>query len=172
MALTRVTTRILEPVDFPDQDQHDGRSSHKKGNEEKNDNDLELNRTLSLVAPVKSKCIQQIPNGGLQAWLQVLGSFVLFHNTWGVTNAFGVFQTFYVNSGYIQSSPSDISIIGAIQAFCLLGFGLFTGPLFDKGYFYHLLAAGSFLTCFGVMMTSLCKEYWQVLLARKSPKQF
>ena len=170
MPLSRVATRILEPVDFPDQDQLDLKTSHENGDEEKNDNDLQLHQTLSLVAPPKSKCIQQIPNGGLQAWLQVLGSFVLFHNTWGVTNAFGVFQSFYVNTGYIQSSPSDISIIGAVQAFFLLGFGLLTGPLFDKGYFYHLLAAGSFLTVFGVMMTSLCKEYWQVLLARESPE--
>ena len=84
----------------------------------------------------------------------------------GVTNAFGVFQAFYTSSGYIQSSPSDISIIGAVQAFFLLGSGLITGPLFDRGYFYHLLAVGSFLTVFGMMMTSLCTEYWQVLLAR------
>jgi len=31
------------------------------------------------------------PNGGLQAWLQVVGSWCLFFNTWGLLNTFGVF---------------------------------------------------------------------------------
>lgn len=30
-----------------------------------------------------------VPNGGLQAWLQVLGSWMLFFNTWGLLNTFG-----------------------------------------------------------------------------------
>jgi hypothetical protein len=29
------------------------------------------------------------PNGGLKAWLQVLGGFFLFFNTWGILNTFG-----------------------------------------------------------------------------------
>ena len=32
------------------------------------------------------------PNGGLQAWLQVVGSWCLFFNTWGLLNTFGVFS--------------------------------------------------------------------------------
>ena len=34
-----------------------------------------------------------IPNGGLLAWLQVVGTFFLFFNVSGITNSFGVFQT-------------------------------------------------------------------------------
>lgn len=33
------------------------------------------------------------PDGGTTAWLQVLGGYFLFFNTWGLINAFGVFQT-------------------------------------------------------------------------------
>jgi hypothetical protein len=84
MALERVATRICEPADFPEQDEHDRESSHGDASEEKKEEGLDLSHTLSLVAPVKSKCIREIPNGGLQAWLQVLGSWVLFHNTWFV----------------------------------------------------------------------------------------
>ena len=29
------------------------------------------------------------PNGGTKAWLQVLGGFFLFFNTWGILNTFG-----------------------------------------------------------------------------------
>jgi hypothetical protein len=33
------------------------------------------------------------PNGGLQAWVQVAGSWVLFFNTWGLLNTFGKWRT-------------------------------------------------------------------------------
>lgn len=35
-------------------------------------------------APAKPDPASEIPNGGLKAWLQVLGSFLLFLNTWSV----------------------------------------------------------------------------------------
>jgi predicted MFS family arabinose efflux permease len=44
--------------------------------------------------------------------------------------------------------------------------GAASGPLFDRGYFYALLWTGSFLVVFGMMMTSLCHHYWQVMLAQ------
>jgi MFS family permease len=44
--------------------------------------------------------------------------------------------------------------------------GVITGPLYDAGYFRTLLFTGSFLTVFGMMMTSICTEYWQVILAQ------
>ncbi|RTE82241.1 hypothetical protein BHE90_003237 [Fusarium euwallaceae] len=31
------------------------------------------------------------PNGGLKAWLNVLGSFMLSFNTWGILNTFGAY---------------------------------------------------------------------------------
>lgn len=96
----------------------------------------------------------------------IIGKSALTNHV-GVTNAFGVFEAYYVSSDVLHSNATDISIVGAIQAFFLLGSGLIAGPLFDKGYFYHLLWIGSFLTVFGMMMTSLCTEYYQVLLARE-----
>ena len=32
----------------------------------------------------EAKDVDEIPNGGLNAWLQVLGSFMLFFNTFGI----------------------------------------------------------------------------------------
>ena len=31
--------------------------------------------------------IKSVPNGGTKAWLQVLGVFFVFFNTWGIVNA-------------------------------------------------------------------------------------
>jgi MFS family permease len=129
------------------------------------------------------------PNGGLVAWLQVAGSFFLFFNSWyvldlkcfytqvatlvvtgflrrGTINTFGVFQTYYETAFLSDQSPSNISWIGSMQAFLLLIIGVMTGPLYDAGYFRALVLTGSFLVVFGLMMTSLCSKYWQVMLAQ------
>ncbi|KAL3446436.1 major facilitator superfamily domain-containing protein [Aspergillus insuetus] len=106
------------------------------------------------------------PNGGATAWLHVLGGFMLFFNTWGMLNTFGVFQTYYESGALFSRSSSDISWIGSIQATMLLLVGFVTGPIYDRGYLRALLIVGSFGIVFGTMMLSLCKEYWQVLLAQ------
>jgi MFS family permease len=114
----------------------------------------------------KGNDASSIPNGGLRAWLQVLGGFFLLFNSWGIINTFGVYQAYY-ETGLLKSSTSSaISWIGSIQAFLLLIVGMLTGPLYDAGYFRYLLIFGSVMLVFGQMMLSLCTTYWQVLLAQ------
>ncbi|KAL4778457.1 major facilitator superfamily domain-containing protein [Aspergillus varians] len=106
------------------------------------------------------------PDGGLMAWLQVAAGFLLFFNTWGMINTFAVFQTYYESGELFEASSSDISWIGSIQCFLLQLTGLVAGPIYDRGHLRLLLVSGSFLVVFGLMMLSLCKEFWQVLLAQ------
>ena len=47
-----------------------------------------------------------------------------------------------------------------------MAFGLFTGPLYDRGYLRPLVITGSFLTVFGLMMTSISRSYSQLFLAQ------
>ncbi|KAH8799106.1 putative MFS monocarboxylate transporter [Xylogone sp. PMI_703] len=75
---------------------------------------------------------------GFQAWLQVLGSFCFYFNSWRVGN---------------------------VEGFMLLFIGVLSGTLHDRGYFRHLVTFGSFLTVFSLMMMSLTKPYWQIFLA-------
>ena len=106
------------------------------------------------------------PNGGFLAWLQVAGAFCLFFNTWGVVNMYGSYQTFY-QTGFLSShTSSQISWIGSMQAFLLFLGSAAAGPAFDLGYLRTLLGMGTFFTFFGMMMTSICKAYWQVFLAQ------
>lgn len=126
-----------------------------------------------------------IPDGGLIAWTQCAGSFFLFFNGFGMINTFGmfgkvthpwlrptsetitgVFQKYYEQTGLPAESPSNISWIGSLQACLLIGVGAFTGPLFDQGYLRSLLFAGTFALVFGMMMTSLCTQYWHFVLAQ------
>ncbi|KAL2795207.1 major facilitator superfamily domain-containing protein [Aspergillus keveii] len=129
--------------------------------------DAEAPREYSTESPPKpSTGPSPPPNGGATAWLHVLGGFMLFFNTWGMLNTFGVFQTYYESGALFSRSSSDISWIGSIQATMLLLVGFITGPIYDRGHLRALLIAGSFGIVFGTMMLSLCKEYWQVLLAQ------
>lgn len=81
-------------------------------------------------------------------------------------NSFGVFQTYYQVDLLHTSSPSTISWIGSIQAFLLLVVGVVSGPLYDAGYFRTLISCGTFCLVFGLMMTSLATQYWQIMLAQ------
>lgn len=84
----------------------------------------------------------------------------------GLTNSFGVFETFYAENLLKTSSPSSISWIGSIQLFLTMFVGVLGGWFLDAGYLQTLLIVGSFLEVFGMFMTSLCTKYWQVLLAQ------
>ena len=106
------------------------------------------------------------PNGGLVAWLQVLGSFMLFFNTWGFLNTFGVFQTYYESGALFSESSSNIAWIGGIQAYMLLTVSFFSGPIYDRGYLRTLVSVGSLAIVFGLMMLSISKTYWEVLLCQ------
>lgn len=117
-------------------------------------------------AEAPSNAAPTIPDGGLEAWLQVLGSWVVLVDTWGLVNSFGVFQTYYETELLNTRSSSDISWIGSLQASLLMLVGVLSGPLYDAGYFRELIAVGLFLIVFGQFMTSLCTTYWQVLLAQ------
>lgn len=106
------------------------------------------------------------PDGGIQAWTHVALLHIVFFNTWGVSNSFGIFQQFYASEYLPGQLPSSISWIGSVQTACLFALGVFSGRASDAGYFKHVFFAGVFLQVFGVMMTSLGHTYWQLFLTQ------
>lgn len=106
------------------------------------------------------------PDGGLVAWLQVLASWMIFFNTWGLLNSFGVFQDYYTTTLLPGSSPSTISWIGGIQTFLLMIIGAPCGRLVDAGYLHTQLFIGTFFQVFGMMMASISTKYWQLFLSQ------
>ena len=131
-----------------------------------NNNDEKYTSSSEHVSITEETPDLSPPDGGLLAWLQVVGSFVLILCTWGLTNSFGAYQTYYETGELLSQSSSNISWVGSIQAYILMFVGVLTGPLFDKGHFRALLLAGSFLVVFGIMMNSLSTKYYQVMLSQ------
>lgn len=62
-------------------------------------------------------------------------------------------------------SPDDIAWIGSLMAYIQFAGGVLSGPLFDR-YGERIIWPGAVLYVFGLMMTSICKEYWQFMLAQ------
>lgn len=104
------------------------------------------------------------PDGGSKAWLQSLLMHIVFFNTWGVANGYGVFQEYYTRA--LNQPPSSIAWIGSVQVFLLFGIGMVSGRLTDAGYFRPVFVTGVLLQVFAIFMTSLCTEYWQTFLAQ------
>lgn len=104
------------------------------------------------------------PDGGATAWLHVLLMHIVFFNTWGVANGYGVFQEYY--SRTLGESESSIAWIGSVQVFFLFSIGVVAGRLTDAGYFHVIFISGVILQLLGIFMTSLCTKYWQIFLAQ------
>ncbi|KAI0483809.1 FAD binding domain-containing protein [Xylaria cf. heliscus] len=106
------------------------------------------------------------PGPASKPWLQILGSFFLYFNTWGLISSYGSFQAFYEVDLLRTKTAFMISIIGSLQTFLMVFLGFVTGPIYDSGYFRYLLITGSFLVTLGTLSQSFCTEYWQLLLAQ------
>ncbi|KAL0941543.1 monocarboxylate [Colletotrichum truncatum] len=106
------------------------------------------------------------PNGGVKAWLQVLGSFFIYFNTWGLVASFGTFQAYYEDDLLKDYTPFAISTIGSLQSFLMVFLGFIAGPIFDLGYARHLLWVGSLLIVLGTITQSLSHNLWQLLLSQ------
>ncbi|OCL02993.1 MFS general substrate transporter [Glonium stellatum] len=104
--------------------------------------------TESAIVKAESQCF---PDGGLTAWLQVLGAFLLYFNTWGI-----LLPTY---------STLAISQIGSTQSFLLVFVRVLTGPSFDRGYLQSFNTVGTILLVLELMTTSAAAKCYQIFLA-------
>lgn len=84
----------------------------------------------------------------------------------GLLTSFGSFESYYASDLLTGYTTSQISAIGSLQSFLMVFLGFATGPLFDMGYFRHLLAAGSLLIVGGTVAQSASTALWQLYLAQ------
>ena len=67
------------------------------------------------------------PDGGLRAWSVVGASFLMVFCTFGLSNGFGIFQTYLSQHQLSNHSQSDIAWIGSVQISLSFFGGLFSG---------------------------------------------
>nr|POE90661.1 aspyridones efflux protein apdf [Quercus suber] len=120
----------------------------------------------SLPATTPGTLPPPVQDGGGRAWLQVLGSFLVFAQIWGFTFAFGSFQSFYELEYLPTFTASNIAWIGTVSAFLLVVGGILSGPLFDQGYFRSMLLIGALLETVGTFLLSVSTQYYQIMLTQ------
>ncbi|CAK41079.1 uncharacterized protein An12g02370 [Aspergillus niger] len=98
------------------------------------------------------------PDGGVQAWTQVVCMHFVFFNTWGITTSFSVFEQLYTKT--LPQSASSISWIGSVQVSLLFFLSALAGRATDAGFFRVMYPLGVLLQLVGIFMLSLCKTYW------------
>lgn len=91
--------------------------------------DLEKAGVVSQSAPTAGGINPaDFPDGGLEAWLVVLGGWACLFVSFGWINAIGVFQEYYQEHLLTQYSSSTVSWIPSMEVFMMF----FGGPLFGK----------------------------------------
>ncbi|KAI0780472.1 MFS general substrate transporter [Trametes elegans] len=106
------------------------------------------------------------PDGGLRAWLVILGCAAATCATFGLVNAWGVFQAYYQETLLKGTNPSTIAWIGSIQYALIFLPGLVVGRIFDMGWTKVPLGAASAVIVAVTFLTAECTEYWHFLLCQ------
>ncbi|KAG2118699.1 major facilitator superfamily domain-containing protein [Suillus discolor] len=112
--------------------------------------------------------LHEFSEGGWAGWATAFGAFLVQFCAFGYITSFGVYQDFYTQHYLTNETSSAISWIGSTTAFLLMTVSLVSGLLHDRGYFYHLIIAGSFLHSLSLFMLSMSKpnHYYQIFLSQ------
>ncbi|KAI9203121.1 major facilitator superfamily domain-containing protein [Polychytrium aggregatum] len=108
---------------------------------------------------------EHYPEGGAEAWLVVLASFLVHYAVLGRQTSFGVFQQFFVAGNTFPGSTNlAISFIGAISISGLPLFGILAGKLADR-YGYRLIGQlGTLFIATGYILASFSTQIWHLYL--------
>ncbi|KAI8720249.1 hypothetical protein NCS52_00469900 [Fusarium sp. LHS14.1] len=123
-----------------------------------------MEQVVRRVSPQPSFSSLTPPDGGWRAWSVCFSGHLVYMNTWGWVNSFGIFQAYYADK--LNRSVSEISWIGSISVFLLFFVGTLTGRLVDAGYFRYVFVTGILLQVVGVMVASVGSEYWHFFVAQ------
>lgn len=123
--------------------------------------DLEKRQTAASTASYE----ETYPEGGLQAWSVVAGSWFCLFASLGLMNSIGTFQAYVLNNQLSSYSEGTVGWIFSIYTFLAFFCGVYIGPVFDKYGPRWLVISGSAFTVGGVLFMSFCTELWQFVVA-------
>jgi MFS family permease len=104
------------------------------------------------------------PEGGLAAWLVVLGSFAGLVAALGMMNTVGIYHAYIAEHQLRDYSESTVSWIFSMYVFLSFFCGLQIGPIFDAHGPKLLVIAGSILLCASNFLLGSCTLYWHFFL--------
>ncbi|KAJ5212247.1 uncharacterized protein N7498_003893 [Penicillium cinerascens] len=104
------------------------------------------------------------PEGGTEAWLVVLGSFLGLFGSLGLVNTIGTFQAYIESHQLKDYSSGSIGWIFGMYAFLTFFCGVQIGPIFDARGPRLLVLAGSICEMAMIILLGFCTKYWHFML--------
>ncbi|KAK0387920.1 hypothetical protein NLU13_4165 [Sarocladium strictum] len=123
-------------------------------NNNNNGADLEKRTTALSSASLP----ESYPEGGLAAWLVVLGAWFSLFAAFGLLNTIAVFQTYTLENQLSSYSEGTVGWVFSLYTFLTFFCGVYIGPVFDKYGPKWLVVAGTvctlwhFVLVFGVLL--------------------
>jgi MFS family permease len=112
----------------------------------------------------KEEDLETYPEGGLRAWLVVLGAWCGMFGSMGMLNSISVFNA-YVSENQLADYPaSTTGWIWSVFMFLSLFPGIIVGPVFDANGPKWLLWPGSIAIVLGILLSSFATQYWHFML--------
>ncbi|TNY21265.1 major facilitator superfamily domain-containing protein [Rhodotorula diobovata] len=110
--------------------------------------------------------VDEFPEGGLRAWLCVLGSTLVLLVTFGFSNSFGAFMSHYSTHQLAAYTTSQISWIGSAHLFITFSCAFGAGILFDRGWFRYQLSLGSVGWLAGIFGLSFAESFATIFVCQ------
>lgn len=90
-----------------------------------------IDRRASESTADSETCVIKGREGGLAAWMTVVGSILVYYCSMGVLNSFGFFNNYY-SDGFLKNTPtSTIAFIGTLQVALMNSLAAISGALCD-----------------------------------------
>nr|QFR37097.1 MFS transporter [Cyberlindnera americana] len=112
-----------------------------------------------------SSSTDEFPEGGAQAYLSVLGSFLGLIPAYGIPNSVGAIEAYISQHQLSQVSTSTVAWIFSIYTFFSFGSSIFSGTLFDHAGAKKPMVIGTICLIGGLLGTAFSKTVWQFVLS-------
>lgn len=106
-----------------------------------------------------------LPDGGLQAWLVVFGSFMGLVPVFGMINSLGAIESYISKHQLASDSSSVVSWIFSIYLSISFLSCIYAGGYFDRNGGATPMYVGTLFYVGGLMATANCTSVWQFILA-------
>lgn len=108
---------------------------------------------------------KDFPDGGLQAWLAVFGSFLGLIPVFGFINSLGAVESYISKHQLANVSSSTISWIFSLYLAISFLSCIFAGGYFDRNGSRTPMCTGTLMYVGGIMCLANCKKVWEFILA-------
>ncbi len=126
-------------------------SSSSSSDDEPPENPLSLHATTATTQTI------DFPEGGLEAWLVVLGAFCAMLSLFGLINSAAVFESYFASHQLADRTASEIGWIFSLYLFIVFFVGIQVGPVFDRFGSRVLVAVGGGLIFVSLLVLGWCE---------------